>query len=328
MDVETRRQAFVLRISPSGHDRTEEAMAKNQLIIGWSGLSQLLDPALAWAEFRQIVHDAYYEEEQDMRRAGNAAGHLWRFIRDMRDDDLVVVPLGQEFLVGRVTGPAVHDDSRVDDDAAFRRPVEWLNSKRPIKRSQARAALQSRMKSQGTSASASDIIDEITECLERAAAGKVSTVSDDLRGRLIENTLIELRQGRLDSYGFERLVASLLLSMGASEAKIVARSQDKGADIIVTFPLSGLFQVRFAVQVKHFGPVPLIGVDVVDQLIRGCKAESLDLGVVITSGVFSEDARRAAEQAYEKTGIKVELVDGDTLAAQIVDSGLSGLTRH
>ena len=38
------------------------------------------------------------------RQAGNAGGHMWRFIRAMKTGDLVVVPHGSEVLRGRGCG--------------------------------------------------------------------------------------------------------------------------------------------------------------------------------------------------------------------------------
>ncbi len=40
------KDAFVLRISPSGVDRVPEALETNELIIGWSEAAGLLDPSL------------------------------------------------------------------------------------------------------------------------------------------------------------------------------------------------------------------------------------------------------------------------------------------
>jgi predicted Mrr-cat superfamily restriction endonuclease len=95
------RNAFVLRIAPSEIDRVEEALKSGDAIIGWSGAKGLLDASLTWERFREIGHATYYSSERDYTRAGRAAGSLWRFIREMNDGDLVVVPHGSELLRGR-----------------------------------------------------------------------------------------------------------------------------------------------------------------------------------------------------------------------------------
>lgn len=54
---------------------------------------------------------------------------MWRFIREMNVGDLVVVPHGSEFYVAEVSGPAMYDESKVEEDTAYRRNVKWLNDK-------------------------------------------------------------------------------------------------------------------------------------------------------------------------------------------------------
>lgn len=318
----TERNAFVLRIAPSGIDRVEEALASNRLIIGWAHASELLDPRLEWEEFREVLRRAYYEEDENLRRAGAAAGHMWRFLRDMKRGDLVVTPHGPEFYVAEVTGAAGHNPEFVDDDTAFRRDVRWLNDRKPIPRAQARAALQSRMKTQGTCAYATDLVEEIEECLRLGERGEERSFAGDLKRRLVDETLEEIRSGRLNSFGFEKLLRSLLLGMGAEESRVVPRGQDKGADILATFTVAGAFRFVVAVQAKHYQPEPPVGAEIVHQLTAGLEAESANLGMVVTSGSFSDEAVAAAEAYFEEKGIKIELVDGPQLAALIVEQGL------
>ena len=320
--VSRQRNAFVLRIAPSGVDRVEEALGADQLIIGWPQASELLDPRLGWEEFREVLRRAYYAEDENLRRAGAAAGHMWRFIREMESGDLVVTPHGPEFYVGEVTGAASHSPDLIDDDTAFRRGVRWLNGKKAIPRAQARAALQSRMKTQGTCAYATDLVEQIEECLRLGERGEVRSFEGDLKRRLAEETLEEIRSGRLDSFGFENLLSSLLLGMGAEESRVVPRVQDKGADILATFTIAGAFRFVVAVQAKHYQPEPPVGADTVRQLTAGLEAESANLGMVVTSGSFSEEAVAAAEAYFEEKGIKIELVDGPQLASLIVEQGL------
>jgi predicted Mrr-cat superfamily restriction endonuclease len=160
--MDEHRQAFVLRIAPGTiGDSVQEALKDDQVIIGWSEAPELLDPALDWSRFREILRSHYYSKESSLRKAGNASGHMWRFIREMKPGDLVVVPHGPVFYVAKVRGEAIHDTSRVVHDTAFRRKVTWLNQKQPIPRAFARAALHSRMKTYGTCAYATDLLGEI-----------------------------------------------------------------------------------------------------------------------------------------------------------------------
>lgn len=316
------QQAFVLRISPSGVDRVSEALSSNQIIIGWAKAKGLLDEKLSWEEFRGIISDEYYVDEENLRRAGAAAGHMWRFIREMKKGDLIVVPYGAEFYVAEVSGPAIYDESKVEYDTAYRRNVIWLNKKRSISRSLAKSALISRMKTQGTCAYATDLLSQIKECLILSKSGAKPTFQNDLQSRLIRETLDEIRSGRMDSFGFENLIHDVLIGLGADEARVIPRSQDKGADIVATFKVAGAFRQILAVQAKHWQPDPPVEKDIVEQLIRGIEVESAHLGMIITSGAISDDAISVAEQYFEDKGIKIELVDGEQFAKLIVEHGI------
>ena len=318
------RQAFVLRIAPGGDDCVEEALEKNHLIIGWAYARGLLNEMLEWDEFREIIRRKYYAKDDNLRRVGNASGHLWRFIREMTEGDLVVVPYGSEFYLGKVTGPAFFDESKVGNDSAYRRPVEWLNSKEPIPRKYAKSALVSRMKTQGTCADATDLLEQIKDCVEIAKNDDTPSFENDLEGILTEKSLEELRSGRMEERSFEKLIEKVLRGLGAVKTRIVPRSEDVGIDIYATFLVAGIFRQVVGVQAKHFQPDPPVSADVVAQLIRGIEegGEEVTLGMVITSGTFSVEATDKAEQYRKQKGIPIELVDGEQFAKLIVEHGL------
>jgi predicted Mrr-cat superfamily restriction endonuclease len=154
-------QAFILHMTVSTGDKVPEALASEQTIIGWAEARGLIDPALDWSKFREIVKKTYYNDDPDYRGAGGAGGSLWRFTHDMQTGDLVVVPHGNEFYVAEIAGDATYDESKIGDDSAYRRPVKWLNGARPISRVTALSALQSRMKAYQTCVNASDLVEEI-----------------------------------------------------------------------------------------------------------------------------------------------------------------------
>lgn len=316
------RSAFILRIAPSRIDRMDEALKSNELIIGWSRAEGLLDTSLSWEQFREIIQRTCHANDTDFRAAGRGAGNMWRFIRDMKLGDLVVTPYGSEFYVAKIVGPPTYDCSMIEQDTAYRRRVEWLNNGHPIPRSHAKSALIARMKHQGTSAQASDLLDGIDECLRTAGSGESPTFATDLQARLIPEVRKELQSGRIDSYGFERIIKSVLEGLGASQVRIVSRNQDQGADLIAEFLLAGVFKITIAVQAKLWQSNPPAGKDVVAQTIRGVEAESADMGMVVTSGTFSTEAEAAAADYFEAKGVRIELVDGDQFARMIVESGV------
>jgi predicted Mrr-cat superfamily restriction endonuclease len=316
-------KAFVLRMAPSYVDHVPEGLKMDVLITGWSDASGLLHQPSDWYEFRERVHQACYPGEKDYRRSGGGAGSLWRFIREMSVGDWVVVPYGSEFYVGEVTGEAFFDSSKMKDDSAYRRPVRWLNNKRPISRKLARSSLQSRMKIYHTCGYAKDLIDEIHAVLVEALTGKPSSFAEDLRHRLVRQALQEIQSGKMNERLFEELVASILKSRGATEVKIVPRQQDKGADILATFPFVSSFDIVLAVQAKYYkGEVHK---EAVEELGRGMVAEGATFGWVATSGVYCDEAVQAHEELVKEKNFQIELVDGNDLAAMIVDSGVKSI---
>ena len=313
---------YVRRIYPGRVDRVEKTLESDEIIIGWSEARGLNNRELEWEDFREIVHETYYSDEPDYRVSGGASGSLWRFIVEMKKDDLVVVPYWSDFYIAEVTGDAYHDESKVGEDTAWRRPVKWLNNKQPIPRRLARLPLISRMKAYQTCVYADDLIDEIKDVLSLSAEGTQPRFEEDLRQRLIEQVIKEINSGRIDSNGFERLVGSLLEGMGAKDIEIRHGVSDKGADIVANINILNKFSLILAVQEKHYTPEPPVEQNAIEQLVSGMEAESADLGWVVTSGKYSKDAEKFADKMKDE-GYKVELIDGEELAAMIIESGLS-----
>lgn len=317
-------KAFVLRIAPSGVNRVAEALETGRLIIGWAEACGLLDSTLDWWQFREIIHRTYHAGDASRRRAGAATGHMWRFVREMSDGDLVVVPDGSQFYVAQVSGPAFYDESRVEEDSAYRRCVTWLNEKRGIPRSMAKSALVSRMKTYGTSATATDLLEEIKACVREAEGGRSPSFESDLRRSLTQAALKQMRDGRMDSYGFEALIERVMRALGAIETRLVPRSQDKGIDLYATFLVAGAFRQVIGIQAKHWQPEPPVGEDVIHQLTNGIEEgveNNVTLGMVVTSGEYSPEAVKAAEQYEDRHGIPIELVDGEQFAGLMVEHG-------
>ena len=168
MEQQQQQQAFFLRIEPSKINRLPEALASDQIIIGWSRTEGLLGESLSRDEFRGMISNIHYRGEKTQRRAGHATGNMWRFIREMNIGDLIVVPSDSGFYVARILGPATYDKSRIEDDTAYRRKVEWLNDKKPIDYAKAEPGLQEKLKERYISRNASRWLKEIKECLNDA----------------------------------------------------------------------------------------------------------------------------------------------------------------
>ena len=325
-EIRNTPKAFVLRIAPSRRDRVKQALDANTLIIGWSKARGLLDPELSWHQFRKIVHDTCYATEESYRKSGAAAGNLRRFIRDMKVGDLVVVPHGSKFYVAKVDGEPTFSPELVSEDTAYRRPVRWLNDRHAIPRSQAKSPLVSRLKIRQTCADASDLLDEIRDALEIREAEQPPSFGSDLRRRLVESTLEEIRGGRLDERKFEFLIKQVLKALGGTDVRVIKdRTIDQGADVLARFAVADTIPFTLAVQAKYYAPEPPVTRKAVEQLVDGMNAEGADLGWVVTSGTFSSDAERKRDDVEEETAFRIELIDGEQFAGLIVDSGLKAV---
>jgi predicted Mrr-cat superfamily restriction endonuclease len=334
MQIKKPTNAFILRQSPSGVSQLANiSLRQNVIVNGWSGVPGLIEEK-DYGAFREILRKVWYPREKSLRKAGYAAGTMWRFINDMNVGDWVVIPFwGGVFYLAEITGSAYYDKSPAAKkaDSSYRRQVRWLNNKKPIERRFARSKLISRMKIQGTSADAADLIEEIFGALQLASKKQGTAVATDfdelfaeqLRLKMVEAVLDQMRHGHIDNIKFEQLVQRILLSNGATDARIVPKLHDKGVDVLATFLVGGVSQVKVGVQVKHhIGETQNVWID---QLIKGMEAENLSLGWFVTSGMFQKDADDYLEKKLAGSALQVFLVDGEQLAGMIIDSGLENL---
>lgn len=322
------KKAFILRIAPSRVDKIQEALQFNQIIIGWSEAKNLISENHDWQSFRQIIHNTYHRNDTNFKKSGIGAGNMWRFIREMNVGDYIIIPHGSEFYIAEIKSEPFYLENKVNEDTAYRRDVTWLNEKKSIPRRIAKIALQSRMKSQQTCAYAQDLIGEIEEIINDLKSDKKHTFNSDLRGKLVETTLNEIRTGRIDNFDFERLIQKVLYALGAHEVKIIPRNQDKGADLIAEFEIAKTFKYTLAVQAKHYQPYPPISVEPINQLKVGMEVEDANLGWVVTSGVFSQEAIDYSKFLYDEEGLEIQLIDGESLASFIIEAGLHQVTKN
>ena len=316
------RNAFILRSNTAGGNWISEALDNKTIIMGWCEVPKLLEQT-DWYSFRQIVHDYYYKDEKNFRRAGNAAGSLWKFLKEMKKDDYVVIPAPYNFYLAMVKeDKPYHDPSKVDEDRAFLRKVTWLNNKEPIPRKYARSSLQSRMKIYHTCGNADDLVHEIEEVLDIMEKGEKPNFYKSLRMRLLKETKEELITGYMEERDFEELIGAVLSSLGGENVDIVSRSVDKGVDIKCKFSIANTFKIEIGVQAKYFYPDPPVGSDRIEKFVEGLNTENIKYGWFVTSGTYSEEAIKKAEELQETHNCVLELIDGEQLSAMLIESGI------
>lgn len=150
-------RAWVVRIA----SREAYCFNNNTVAIGWSDAKDLNRPNLTWDAFKAIVKAAYPVQYTNPDALGQAAGSIWRFVRDIKPDDWVIAPTWTGLNVARVTGQLVYDSSQVPDDNAWRYPVKWIRL--DIPRDTASAPLQARCSSRQTCVEATEFLVEIEQ---------------------------------------------------------------------------------------------------------------------------------------------------------------------
>ena len=315
------KNAFVMRIKTLGAT-VQDALEDNELILGWSYAHGLIGAESDQETVKRHLAERDTRLQTSKRALGSASGNVHRFLNEMAAGDLVVVPDGPAFLVGRVASDPFDRPEAEAIDGRIRRKIEWL-TKEAIPRSHARSRLVSRMRSRQTVTRAGDLIDEIEYALKAHGEGREPTFTGELRVRLVEQTLSELRDGRMDEREFERLLADLLVALGASEVEIVERRSDVGVDVKGKFLIAGQFETAVGIQAKYFRPYPPVGSDVVEQLASGMQEEGIDLGIVATSGTISPAAEEKASEIENERNARIVFLDGEAIAALLVEQGVS-----
>ncbi len=107
----------------------------------------------------------------------------------------------------------------------------------------------------------------------------------------------------LDPYEFQDLVAALLRGMGYHTPHVAPKGKDGGIDVVAYRDPLGTQAPTILCQVKH-RPASASGIADVQRLM-GALQHQKSVGLFVTSGTFSSDARQAARTSH----IHIELVD-------------------
>jgi len=107
--------------------------------------------------------------------------------------------------------------------------------------------------------------------------------------------------------GFEHLCQRLLREIGFENVEITQKSHDGGIDGYGKFKINSLISLNVAFQCKRYK-------DTVSRekvsAFKGSLEPNVDKGIIITTGIFSNEAKR---EATEKGLTQIELIDGKRL---------------
>jgi restriction system protein len=102
-------------------------LRRNTLAIGWATLGDLALLDCSPRAFEQRMAVCY--PRKSAPAVGTTARQLYRFVCEMRENDIVIYPskLDRLLYIGRVSGPYCYDPS-VDPDYPNHRPVIWTSN--------------------------------------------------------------------------------------------------------------------------------------------------------------------------------------------------------
>jgi len=241
-----------------------------------------------------------------------AAGQLFRFVHEMKINDLVVFPSKRDRMVriGEVTGPFKYDPAT---DAGYpqQRAVKWLKSfPRTV-------FSQGALYEIGSAMSFFQVKNYADEFLAALAGQKdipspkqdesVSYVVGEIEQTTRDFVLKTLAQD-LKGHALAEFVAHLLSSMGY-QTRLSPEGPDGGVDIIAHKDVLGFEPPIIKVQVKS--SEGSIGDPVVSQLYG--KVERSEHGLVVTLGTFTQQAK-----TFARNKSNLRLIDGEELVSLVL----------
>ncbi len=126
---------------------------------------------------------------------------------------------------------------------------------------------------------------------------------------IYQNEFLKLLK-RLSPYGFEKLCRRLLIEEGFQNVEITKQSRDGGIDGVAKLNINRFVSFKVFFQCKRYKGG--VGSEEIQMFIGAIDGETNpgDKGLIITTGHFTESAKKAAEK---KGGFPIELIDGEKL---------------
>jgi len=247
------------------------------------------------------------------------AGQLWRISREIKKGDylLTYLPVGREYLIGRVSGDYQFDPQAISQDDDSYPQVRRVESWERIERSQLSQAARNTLGATQALFEVTKLLPELQEVLAGRTIEETPELdeSDDIaplydyetvKGQSEE--LIGDMLAKLDGYEFEGLVAALLRAMGYHVTQS-AKGPDRGVDILAGPEPLHLEQPRIKVQVKK--RESSTSSDTIRSFIGILQNE--DRGLFVSFSGYTKDAKLEAERSNRPISLLDRLTFTDLL---------------
>ena len=313
--------------------------------------------SIGWCDFSEDELAAQVKKEGiaaiDRRMIAEGWGtpknrwNLLRFINDMKQGDIVVVPLWNTFSVFEITSDVVMTNESIDKsllvdwngqpasmkadgiynaedkvvDLGFYREVKQVAIEIP-RDAFADSQLYMRMKIRQTNANINDLKESVERAIQSFQTSKPINIKNEFVEDAAPSLLNKINKFATDQK-LEQIVGDYMKSIGAdveTPSKNESATEDGDADKVAYF---GNIKVAIMVQVKkHQG----ITHDLAVQQIKAFK-KNHDYGdydthmwVISTCDDFSDEAKKMADE------YGVRLINGIEFCKMLLDAGLEGLT--
>ena len=120
----------------------------------------------------------------------------------------------------------------------------------------------------------------------------------------------------MDPYAFERLCQRVLRENGFEDVKVTKKSGDGGIDGTGKLIIGGLISFNIAFQCKRYKN-NVSSSEIRD--FRGSMNSNIEKGIFITTGIFTEEAKKEANAAGKK---QIDLVDGEKFIDILLENRL------
>lgn len=150
------------------------------------------------------------------------------------------------------------------------------------------------------------------DMLDRAYKAITSTLTDDVLNEVMNQS----------PDFFEKLVVDLLVTMGYGGSKIensqvLGKSGDEGIDGVIKEDKLGFDKIY--IQAKRWDADRTVGRPEIQKFVGALTGQGATKGAFITTAGFSKDAK---EYVSKQHACKIVLIDGQTLAALMIEHNL------
>lgn len=278
------------------------------IAIGWLSenldwLNSEKDPEKALESLKRRFRKEYPNDSESS--SAMKCGEIFRFVREFKADDIVLVPEPQErkIIIGKITGLYQFVSNPTDGcDYSHRRKVEWLKTV-------SRDDFSQKLRNALVWLTVVSLEDHSLEIDELIQGLKIEHPEIEITGEgLYEAVLDRLKE--MSPRDFEKFIANLLGVIGFDSATPMNYVGDKGIDVIGSLN-AGLTSVTLHVQVKKVSFA--LGNDEVLK-IRGTLGPD-EHGAIVTTSRFT----RQAEEESRRSSVKpITLISGDNLVELIL----------